>query len=221
MFHTLCTGLFIILATVSGALLFWWLLGTFTLVPLQQAPLVIWMSHPIQFMEHRSMLWSGRAVHALTYGAALHAPALQLIGGCALGGAMNVNNINNYESRSHEVTTDTRVDNISNTRAPKGKKMGDRIAACRLRVSVTANPAVRGTTFHPLLATKAQACVGHDNLPHMSYISGSLHPVYDFLLDTPPDLGCRVQKPWASPRLSYTLAVLGVQSSSCRISSFD
>jgi len=23
---------------------------------------------------------------------------------------------------------------------------------------VTANPAVRGTTFHPLLATKAQAC---------------------------------------------------------------
>ena len=62
---------------------------------------------------------------------------------------------------------------------------------------------MRGTTLHPLLATKAQAGVSHDNLPRMSYISGSLHSVYDFLLDTPPDLGCRLQKPWASPRLLY------------------
>jgi len=47
---------------------------------------------------------------------------------------------------------------------------------------VTATPAERGTTFHPLLASKPQACIGHDNLPHMSCI-GSLHSVYDFLLD--------------------------------------
>ena len=64
--------------------------------------------------------------------------------------------------------------------------------------------------------------------PHqLRAAKGEKHPVYDFLLDTPPDRGCRVQKPWASPRLSYTPAVftvgrfsvLGVQSSSCHISS--
>jgi len=39
------------------------------------------------------------------------------------------------------------------------------------RLVVTVTPAVRGTTFHPLLlTTKAQACVGRDNLPHMSRI---------------------------------------------------